>query len=135
MRTRAPKSNRRTLLPIALLITAAAIGFLAGTGYRAAIGGAGEPATDHPANQNSALPARQLPGPTRQEHGAPAGFAHDRDGAIAAAAAYVCTASALLGVDPMSAEDAVRQMTSRAFADGDVKQTRAQLSALRDRLT
>lgn len=74
------------------------------------------------------------PGPATVVAGAPAGFAHTPDGAVAAAAAFVTTGQVLLDVDPLSAEAAVRQMASTAGADRQVRQTLDDLSGLRDAL-
>lgn len=85
----------------------------------------------------AALPAAEgevRPGPTTVVAGAPAGYAHTPDGAVAAAAAFVTTGQALLDVDPLSAEAAVRQMASTAGADRQVRQALDDLSGLRDAL-
>jgi hypothetical protein len=75
-----------------------------------------------------------IPGPSTVVAGAPAGFAHNQDGAVAAAAAFVTTGQALLDIDPLSAEAAVRQMASTGGADRQVRQALDDLSGLRDAL-
>lgn len=65
------------------------------------------------------------------EHGVPAGFAHTADGAVAAAASFVCTGQAILDMDPLSAEEAVRQMAAASTADQQVADTLAKLRAAR----
>lgn len=82
----------------------------------------GEPAAPRPA------------GPARVEHGVPAGFAGTPNGATAAAAAYVCTGQALLDMDPLAAEKAVRQMAAAATADRQVADTMATLREVRTTL-
>ena len=74
------------------------------------------------------------PGPTSVVAGAPAGFARTSDGAVAAAAAFVTTGQALLDVDPLTAEAAVRQMASVAGAVRQVRQALDDLAGLRDAL-
>jgi len=68
------------------------------------------------------------------EHGAPAGFSRTRDGAVAAAASYVTTGQALLDMDPLAAEEAIRQMAATATADEQVADMLAKLRAARDEL-
>ena len=74
------------------------------------------------------------PGPLTTRDGVPAGFADTPNGAVTAAAVYVCTGQALLDMDPLSAEAAVREMAAAASADSQVQTTLAQLSATRDQL-
>lgn len=73
-------------------------------------------------------------GPTRLESGAPAGFSHSQPGAVAASVAFVCTGQSLLSMDPLSAEDAVRQMASSATADHQAQQATSALREVRARL-
>lgn len=68
------------------------------------------------------------------EHGVPAGFARAADGAVAAAAAFVCTGQSILDMDPLSAEEAVRQMAATSAADQQVADTLAKLRAAREAL-
>jgi hypothetical protein len=75
-----------------------------------------------------------LAGPSRIEHGAPAGFSRTRDGAVAAAASFVTTGQALLDMDPLAAEEAVRQMAATATAEQQVAELLAKLRAARDEL-
>lgn len=74
------------------------------------------------------------PGPTRVEHGVPAGFSRTRDGAVAAAASFVTTGQALLDMDPLAAEDAVRQMAATATGDQQVGDLLTKLRAAREEL-
>jgi hypothetical protein len=53
---------------------------------------------------------------------------------VAAAAAFVTTGQALLDVDPLSAEAAVRQIASLAGADRQVREALDDLAGLRDAL-
>jgi hypothetical protein len=64
----------------------------------------------------------------------PAGFARTEAGAVAAAASFVCTGQALLGMDPLAAEEAVRQMASTATAERQVADTLAKLRTARSTL-
>ena len=68
----------------------------------------------------------------RESNGAPAGFANSEAGAVAAAAAFVTTGQQLLNMDPLAAEDAVRQMAAAASADAQVVETLGKLSAARE---
>jgi len=79
-------------------------------------------------------PAAPGAGPTRVTNGIPSGFAHTRDGAVAAAASYVCTGQALLDLDPLSVDDAVRSMAASASADRQVEDANSQLQRARDAL-
>lgn len=85
-----------------------------------------------PADGTSGTPG--LTGPTRVEHGAPAGFARTADGAVAAAVSFVCTGQALLDMDPLAAEEAVRQMAAAATADRQVSDTLVKLRTARTTL-
>ena len=73
-------------------------------------------------------------GPTRFEHGVAAGFARTADGSVAAAVSFVCTGQALLDMDPLAAEAAVRQMAAAATADHQVADTLAKLRTARNTL-
>lgn len=70
------------------------------------------------------------PGPTRTEHGVPAGFARTEAGAVAAAAAFVVTGQALLDMDRLAVEFAVRQMAAEATADTQARTVLSQLEAV-----
>ncbi|MBA3653984.1 MAG: hypothetical protein H0W70_07290 [Actinobacteria bacterium] len=61
----------------------------------------------------------------------PGGFARSRDGAVAAAAAFLTTGQSLLDIDPLSAEAAVRQMASTTTADVQIADTLKKLAAAR----
>ena len=66
--------------------------------------------------------------------GVPAGFPRTSDGAVSAAAAFVCTGQAILDMDPLSAEDAIRQMAATGTADQQVAETLAKLRTARSAL-
>lgn len=89
-------------------------------------------ASASPAGVTSAAPA--FSGPARTEHGVAAGFARTADGAVAAAVSFVCTGQALLDMDPLAAEEAVRQMAAAATADHQVADTLAKLRTARNTL-
>jgi hypothetical protein len=67
-------------------------------------------------------------------NGAPAGFAHTESGAVAAAASYVCTGQALIDMDPLAAEDAIREMSATATADSQVREQLDKLTGARQAL-
>jgi hypothetical protein len=64
-----------------------------------------------------------------------AGFARTADGAVAAATSFVRSGQALIDMDPLAAEEAVRQMAAMDTVDAQVEQTLVDLRALRDRLS
>jgi hypothetical protein len=72
------------------------------------------------------------PGPTRYRDGVPQGFAQTKDGARAAAVAYVVTGQALLSLTPALVDDAVRSMSAVASADRQVTAAQNQLERLRE---
>lgn len=77
---------------------------------------------------------QHFPGPGRVEDGMPAGFARTRDGAVAAAASFVTTGQALLDMEPLAAERAVRQMAADGTADEQARGALERLSAVRSAL-
>ena len=77
---------------------------------------------------------RTTPGPTTEVDGVPAGFARTRQGALAAATAFVATGQALLDMDPLAAEQAVRRMAASSTADAQVADVLARLVAVREAL-
>lgn len=70
----------------------------------------------------------------RLERGVPAGFARTADGAVAAAASFVCTGQTILDMDPLAAEEAIRQMAATSTADQQVANTLAKLRNARTAL-
>lgn len=87
------------------------------------------PSDDSPREREPAAFAG--PGPSRTESGVPAGFERSDAGAVAAAASFVTTGQALIDMDPLAAEDAVRQMASTSTADRQVNDILDQLRGLR----
>ncbi len=75
-----------------------------------------------------------ISGSTTTEQGVPAGFARTQEGAVAAAAAFVCTGRALFEMDPLAAEKAVRQMSATETADEQVTSVLDQLGQARQAL-
>src|SRR5207244_1298728 len=71
----------------------------------------------------------------RVEHGVPVGFARTAEGAVAAAASFVCTGQSIVDMDPLSAEEAVREMAATATADQQARDAIAKLRAARDALS
>lgn len=115
-------------------VTVAGVAFLAGIGFHTIVAGDRHgTSTRTPAATIAASSSRAgEPGPTRMVKGMPAGFADSEAGAVAAAATFVTTGQALIDLDPLSAEEAVRQMAAEATADRQVAQTLAELERLRD---
>ena len=74
-------------------------------------------------------------GPARVEApGVPMGFAHDRDGALAASVAYVQLGHVLLSIDTDSASNVLRRVSSRAAASTFADSELASFAQLRDAL-
>lgn len=67
-------------------------------------------------------------------NGAPANFDHSERGAVDAAGAFVCTGQALIDMDPLASEEAVRQMAAGATADTQVREMSSRLDAARQAL-
>lgn len=74
-------------------------------------------------------------GPTQIVEGVPAGFAPTEGGAVAAAVSFVTTGQALIDMNPLAVEAAVRQMASEATADLQVVAVLGDLRRLRDTLS
>lgn len=77
---------------------------------------------------------RTTPGPTTEVDGVPAGFTRSEQGAVAAAASFVTTGQALLDIDPLAAEQAVRRIAASSTADAQVADVLARLAAVREAL-
>ena len=97
---------------------------------------------DHSVANSSDAPTRTVEvdggavdtGPTHTTNGAPSGFAHSEAGAVAASAAFVATGQELLDMDPLAAEEAIREMAASASADDQVKDLLAKLASARTAL-
>lgn len=132
-RARRPATAAAAGVGVRRVAAVAGAAFLAGIGFHAIA------ATDRPlpatrtaaAAVDAPLPNRTAVGPTRLVEGVPAGFANTEAGAVAAAASFVATGQALIDMDPLATEDAVRQMATGATADRQVTRTLAALSQLR----
>ncbi len=126
----ASPSSGRTLVGIAA--ASFALGMAAATlGWKPTGGDAGpraQPVAAQPSGGDAG------PGPRLVEDGIPSGFSRDRQGAIAAATGYVCTGQALLDMDTVAAEEAVRRMAAGASADLLAEETLAKLRAARETL-
>lgn len=81
-------------------------------------------------SSEAAASANSAPSP-RLERGVPVGFARTAEGAVAAASSFVCTGQTILDMDPLSAEEAVRQMAAARTADKQVADTLAKLRIAR----
>lgn len=123
----------------------ASVSLLAGIALHAALGGH-PPSTKANANQprggvsegatqqtDSSTQATSIgtAGPSRVQHGVPAGFGQTSEGAVAAAASFVCTGQAILNMDPLAAEQAIREMASSTSADQQVADALTKLRAAR----
>jgi hypothetical protein len=88
---------------------------------------------DVPRRSTTAAPSEPMDAP-RLEDGVPARFARTEAGAVAAAAAFVCTGQVLLDMDPIGAERAVRRMAAAETADRQVSDILAKLHTARNAL-
>jgi hypothetical protein len=79
--------------------------------------------------------AETLPALPVLREGVPRGFERSEAGAVAAAASFVCTGQALLDMDSLSAEEAVRELSATASADELVRRHLSQLEAAREVLS
>lgn len=79
-------------------------------------------------------PQPALAGPSDVRSGVPARFARTEEGAVAAAASYVTTGSALLAMDALAVEAAVRQMAAAETADRQVEEALARIASTRSAL-
>ena len=111
-----PSSGARRLWPLrasAAFVSGLAVALLlpdrAATRRRSRQRGVPAAAADGPAGRRRR--------PRRQRAGVPAGFERTEAGAVAAAASFVCTGQALLDMDPLSAEEALRELSAEASAD------------------
>lgn len=96
-------------------------------------GGADDEARVAPAAGESAPTATTGgPGPAVLREGVPTGFERSEEGAVAATASFVCTGQALLDMDPLSAEEAVRELSAEASADELVRRHLTQLDGARE---
>ncbi len=131
-------------LPARVVAVLCSVALLAGVGLHASLTG-GDPengesgrAAATPAQGSDARPeappAVAPAGPTRTEHGVPSGFSRSEQGAVAAASAYVCTGQALLDMDPLAAEQAVRHMAAADTADEQAARVLDQLAQARQAL-
>ena len=87
-----------------------------------------------PSTARSVSSVESETGPTSSKRGIPSGFARTSDGAVAAAVAYVRSGQALLDMDLLAAEEAVRDMSAEGSADRIAKQTVDQLRAAHEAL-
>lgn len=74
-------------------------------------------------------------GPDDRDNGSRAGLGRTRSGAVAAAAAFVCNGQALLDMDPLAVEEALRAVSAASSADGIVARHLEQLEGVREVLS
>lgn len=126
------RARRRRLPGRAVVLVLLAVAVLAVVGWRGGHGqGRPDLAEPPPVRVSDDAPATAQPGPARREHGVPAVFARSEDGAVAAAASFVTTGQALMDMDPLAADKAVRQMAAGATAGAQVEQLLGGLDGLR----
>jgi hypothetical protein len=90
------------------------------------------PADSHTIDAPTPIAAAAGPGPARVEApGVPVGFAHSRDGALAASVAYVQLGDVILSTDTDSAADALRRVSSRSAGSTFVDSELASFTQLR----
>ncbi len=131
----ASRIERRRLRGAWVVVAVAlAVAFLAGLAVSRGNPGGSARAVPHASPAADEPDIERRPGPSAVVDGAPAGFVRTPDGAVAAAAAFVTTGQALLDVDPLAAEKAVRQMASIAGADRQVGDALEDLAGLREAL-
>jgi len=117
------------------VVTVAGIAFLAGIAFHAFLGADGSSrTTPPPAVMPGAPSGQQAPGPSKIVEGVPAGFPATEAGAVAAASAFVTTGQALINMDPLAAEQAVRQVAAASSADRQVETVLSDLRGLRQTL-
>jgi hypothetical protein len=112
------------------------LAFLAGIAFH--VVAVGSPSSTAP----GATPAAAAPeadaatpgdsGPAATVDAAPSGFARTEAGALAAAASFVTTGQDLLDMDPLAAEQMIRQMAAETTADQQVSSMLGTLRSVRD---
>jgi len=121
--------SRRPITVTVVLLAA----FLTGIAARGLVGPSSPPSPGPNSGSNSVARHQDStsPGPVGHHDGIPDGFARSKDGARAAAVAYVLTGQALIDLAPASMDTAVRSMSSSASADVQVATAQQQLDQLR----
>lgn len=115
--------------------------FVSGLAVALLLPGSGAGSGDADASTGVALsgaaagPAEDLPAVPVVREGVLRGFERTEAGAVAAAASFVCTGQALLDMDPLSAEDAVRELSAAASVDELLRRHLSQLEAAREVLS
>ncbi|MGO9876134.1 MAG: hypothetical protein ACLPVY_20360 [Acidimicrobiia bacterium] len=124
-------TTARARRPLAVIAVVSAA-FLAGIAVRGLVGPSSSPSAAH---DGRSTPAATAPEPDAKRvglhDGMPAGFARSKDGARAAAVAYVLTGQVLIDLSPARMDAAVRAMSSTATADMQVATAQQQLDQLR----
>lgn len=126
----APAGQRKAGPALLALVVAVALllaGYVAGRSSAA-------PGPDEPApTPTAAQPAASvLNGPARIVGGVPLGYAHSRDGAVAAALNYAGVLTSHRLVDPKVYTDAVAAITAPESRDAEVRKANGYLDALED---
>ncbi len=140
--SRRPTDSATHVVAWRIAAALAAVAFLAGLALQGWLGRVDSGVDTQTAGPESHAPTgagsgretvsnRPEPGPVRIDQGVPAGFARSERGAVAAADAFVRTGQALLDMDPLAAEKAVRQMASAATAEEQVTRVLDQLAEAR----
>jgi hypothetical protein len=118
--------------PRKLLIVLCVGAFLAGLVVRGFTASSSARTVGHAAANPIGGNERSLaPGPAKYRDGIPSGFAQTKDGARAAAVAYVLTGQTLMNLAPTLVDDAVRSMSAAGSADTQVSTAEDQLDRVR----
>ncbi|MBI2169346.1 MAG: hypothetical protein HYU28_07590 [Actinobacteria bacterium] len=129
-------AHARSGISLKAALLASAVAFLAGLAAPSLVGSGSDPVAprERVGVRSTGPTAEPHPGPTTTRAGMPAGFAPTEAGAVAAAASYVTTGQALIDMDPMSVEDAIRQMSAEDSAEAQVDDLVGQLRTVRETL-
>lgn len=129
-----PARNARTAMSLRAVVGIGVLSMVAGVALANEVSSRDGAGPSTPPASAASLTADLGTGSTDTTDGIPSGFARTRDGAIAAAAAYVMTGQPLLDLDPITAERAVRRLAASASADRFAADTMMQLRSARETL-
>lgn len=121
--------RRQPLIVVAVLSAAVLVGMK----VRGFVGGTSRTTVEHARGSTAAVNSRgsSNAGPIAHHDGIPAGFTRSKDGARAAAVAYVLTGQVLIDQSPTLVDAAVRSMSSSASVDVQIADAQQQLDQLR----
>lgn len=129
-------AHARSGISLKAALLASAIAFLAGLAAPSLVGSSPDPGGHRVRTGGgpTGTSGDPHPGPTATRAGLPTGFARTEQGAVAAAASYVTTGQALIDMDPLSAEEAIRQIAAEDSADAQVDDLLGRLRTVRETL-